>query len=127
MLGFLEDVICDMEAGVFDYTDNGQCSNCGQCCSRFLPVSEKEVKEIKRYVKKHHIEACIHFAPTREPLIDLTCPFRDNTKRICTIYDVRPAICRDFKCDKPKKKIMANKEMYHERYNVVDFWEEIYG
>ena len=32
---------------VKNFTVNDKCSNCGQCCSNLLPMSEKEVKNIK--------------------------------------------------------------------------------
>lgn len=76
LLAILKDVMNEMERGVYDFTQGGECSNCGQCCSRFLPVSAKEVKTIKRYIQKHHIKEQRHFYPTAQPMDDLTCPFR---------------------------------------------------
>lgn len=127
MLGTLREMIDDMERGVYDFTQNGECSNCGQCCSRFLPISAKEVKIIKRYIQKHHIKEQEHRFPTAQPVQDWTCPFRSETERKCLIYEVRPAICRDFRCDKPAKQIKANKDMYHGRYQVVDMRGEFFG
>jgi Fe-S-cluster containining protein len=56
---------------------------------------------------------------------DLTCPFRDNEKRICMIYEIRPQICRDFKCDKPQKKIDETKENYEydNRFSIYNLRE----
>lgn len=116
-VGFLTEIIKDMKAGVFDYTKNGECSNCGNCCSDFLPISPEEISRIEKYIKKHGVKEQKHFLPTATvPMMDLVCPFRNNTERKCMIYDVRPAICRDFRCDKPKKKIEADKDMYHGLY-----------
>lgn len=123
MIETIAEIIRDMKHGVYDFTVNGECSQCGQCCSDLLPVSSKEIKEIRRYIKKHHIKECIRRPPTTENTFDLTCPFRDDEKKICTIYAVRPAICRDFRCDKPRKKIMADKQMYRGRYTVVSMRE----
>ena len=36
---------------VKDFSINGKCSMCGECCGAILPVSEKEIKRIKKYVK----------------------------------------------------------------------------
>lgn len=127
MIGTIADIIRDMEHGVYDFTVNGECSQCGGCCSDLLPVSSKEIKEIRRYVKKHHIKECIHRLPVTETTFDLTCPFRDDEKKICTIYAVRPAICRDFQCDKPRNKIELNKQMYHGRYAAVSMRETFLG
>ena len=126
MIGTLEKVMEDMRNGVYDYTRDGKCSGCGNCCSRILPVSGKEVRRIREYIRKHHIEECVNRPPTAGPVQDWTCPFRDNMKRICTVYEVRPAICRDFRCDKPRKQIEADKRMYHGKYNVVDMREKFF-
>lgn len=126
MLKILKDIMDEMEQGVYDFTQNGECSNCGQCCSRFLPVSAKEVKAIKRYIQKHRIKEQRHLLPTASYTDDWTCPFRSEAERKCLIYEVRPAICRDFRCDKPAKQIKANKDMYHGRYQVVDMRMEFF-
>jgi Fe-S-cluster containining protein len=79
------------------FTLDGKCSNCGRCCSNVLPVSNHEIKVIKAYMKKHHItEACF---PENDVHIR-TCPFRDNEKKRCVIYLVRPVICQVYQCDK---------------------------
>ena len=116
-----------MESGIYDFTENGHCSNCGQCCSRFLPISEKEKKTIRRYMKKHGIKEQKHLLPTAQPVEDWTCPFRCESERKCLIYEVRPAICRDFRCDKPQKKIEASKKLYHGKYDAVDMRKEFFG
>ena len=116
----------EMEAGVYDFTVDGNCSNCGSCCSNFLPVSSKEIKVIRRYVEKHNIREQKRFFPTADPFIDATCPFRSDEKKKCLIYEVRPAICRDFQCDKPAKKIKAYKNLYHDRFLVCDMRKEFF-
>lgn len=118
MIGTIQEVLRDMKNGVYDFTVNGECSNCGACCSDFLPVSDGEVNAIRRYIKKHGIKPHKKTPPTAEPTVDMTCPFRNDLERKCDIYPVRPAICRDFRCDKPRKEIMANKAMYHGKYTV---------
>mgnify|MGYP002802521453 FL=1 len=125
--GTILDVIRqEMEDGVYDFTQDGRCSGCGSCCSRFLPVSGKEVKAIRRYVRKKKIQEQRHIYPTASPQDDWTCPFRSEKERKCLIYEVRPAICRDFRCDKPAKQIKADKDMYHGRYQVVDMRREFF-
>lgn len=126
VVGTIEEAIRDLEEGVFDFTINGECSNCGQCCSNFLPVSNKEIKNIHRYIQKKKISEQKHFVPAASQTLDWTCPFRDNSERKCVIYNVRPAICRDFRCDKPKKKIQADKSMYQGKYSIVDMRKEFF-
>lgn len=90
-----------------NFTCNGKCSGCGQCCGDILHLSKKEIKEIDKYVKQHQIKAT-----PRSVMVsyDNTCPFRDNEKRICKIYEVRPQICRVFKCDKTPEEAYQNRE-----------------
>jgi len=120
MIGTIDQVIADMQNGVFDFTKDGECSQCGSCCSNMLPMSVKEAVRIQNYIERHHIKECLHRPPTVNPVQDWTCPFRDNDKKICTIYEVRPAICRDFRCDKPRNRIEADKRMYHGKYGILD-------
>lgn len=130
MIGTLQQVYEDMEHGVYDFTKDGKCSGCGQCCSSILPLSSSEIKEIKRYIKKHHIKEQKHMiAPTKEPLLDMTCPFLDTSKEKekCTIYSVRPKICRCFICNQPPSKIRDNKEQFWRTRKPCDMRETFFG
>lgn len=125
---FAEQLKAEMEAGVYDFTVDGKCSNCGSCCGNYLPLSAKEIKLIKRYVRKKGIKEQRHIFPLAEPpALDFSCPFRSDSEKKCVIYDVRPAICRDFQCDKPRKRIKADKAMYHGKYSVCDMRKEFFG
>lgn len=88
---------------ITDYTADGKCSCCGECCSNLLPLSEHEIKRIHKYIEKRHIKAHKRNLPLAEA-IDMTCPFRNEEKRICEIYEIRPLICKLFKCDKEPNK-----------------------
>lgn len=57
IIGTLQQVFEDMERGVYDFTKDGKCSGCGQCCSVYLPLSSVEIKEIRRYIQvdKNHL------------------------------------------------------------------------
>lgn len=107
---------------VTDYTNNGQCIGCGKCCSNLLPLSSGEIKDIKRYLKKHPIQEQKHFSPTKCPSLDMTCPFmkEDREKDKCSIYPVRPQICRLFKCDQSTRKIETNKALLWRERNAVN-------
>ena len=122
----LDAVRKDMESGIFDFTEDGKCSGCGSCCSNFLPMSSKEVKAIKNYVRGKGIKEQRRLFPFASQTIDATCPFRSESERKCLVYEVRPAICRDFQCDKPRKKIQAQKDMYHGKFQIVDMREEFF-
>ena len=103
---------------ITNYTCNGNCSNCGECCSNFLPLDEIEIYKIRQYIKKHNIKEQIH-VPLISNVQDATCPFRDNDKKICTIYKVRPAICRSFICSKSMQDIEKTKQSMYKQKQAI--------
>lgn len=120
------DALEDFKQG-YDFTNNGKCSGCGACCSRFLPVSQKEINQIHRYIEKHGIKQQEHgTAVLKPPFFDGNCPFLDETKKEkkCAIYDVRPLICRDYLCTKDK---VPDRELYSDKRKICDFTEEFFG
>lgn len=91
----------ELRSGSHDFTVDGECCGCGQCCSNLLPMSDREIQIIKKYIKTHGIKQQKHFAPTARQTLDLTCPFMDTSKhdKKCTIYAVRPGICKAYVCN----------------------------
>ena len=77
-------------------THKGHCIKCGDCCTAFLPLSEEDITVIKKYLSTHEIKPEHN---STHDAIDMLCPFLSN-KRLCLIYEVRPLICRVFKCNK---------------------------
>lgn len=122
----LGDTKRNMESGVFDFTKDGKCVGCGMCCSDFLPISSKEIKQIKWHIQKNHIKEQRHNFPVLG--IDLTCPFLDDSqeKSKCTIYEVRPEVCRSFVCNDPHGA-QKNKKLLHKKYRPVDMREVFFG
>lgn len=116
----LAEVLNDMKHGVYNFTKDGKCTKCGNCCTALLPMTKDELKTIQRYVKRKHIQIVKHSGG-----FDLTCPFRNDELGICTVYAVRPQICRDFQCDKPQKKIEETKNLYKydNRFHTVNLRE----
>ena len=57
-----------------------------------------EIKTIKAYISRHNIKPENHCRPEANDL-DWLCPFRDEKHKRCNIYDVRPSICKFFRCD----------------------------
>ena len=40
-----------------NYCDKcGNCSRCGNCCTALLPITKKEEKKIREYIKEYSIE-----------------------------------------------------------------------
>lgn len=88
-----------------------QCPGCGACCSSLLPVSDGEIKRIRKYIRKHNITPSQHLTETKCPFLDIT-----KSKDKCMIYEVRPWICRVFSCS---KMVVDPKDLHQLRY-VVD-------
>lgn len=113
--------------GTYDLTDNGKCTQCGNCCSNLLPMTDSEIATIRKYIKKHNIRQHRHILPLAEPTLDLTCPFLDDSKSCekCTIYVVRPRVCRDFICC-PSKRPPIDDLKYKLKCRIVDVRSEFY-
>lgn len=131
MIGTIEQMIKDMEHGVYDFTKDGKCSQCGACCSDLLPISESEYHRIKRYIKKHNIKEQKHIAPAvlvEHPKLDLTCPFLNDNKKTekCMIYPVKPLICLRFICSDPQGA-RNHPELYEEERIPVSMRETFFG
>ncbi len=95
-----------------DYTKYGECSGCGECCSRLIPLSSKEINTIKKYMQENNIKINENKFPFAGEVIDMRCPFLNKEKENrCTIYEVRPLICREFSCYKFKLGHVPSKEV----------------
>ena len=126
--GTLKNMINNTE--VTDFTIDGKCSECGNCCTRALALSNKEINTIKAYIKRHGIKEQIHSVNVlAERCYDWTCPFLDDTKpnHKCTIYEVRPLLCRDFNCRKYLLHEEPNKQLFKEPRRAVDMRELFFG
>lgn len=81
---------------VTDNTCNHQCSRCGECCSLFIPFTDKELATLKEYVKKHNIQPEDRIVGND---FYASCCFFDRKNHVCNVYEARPYVCRAFKCD----------------------------
>lgn len=115
-----------LEDVIHDFTNDGECSKCGNCCGRILPLSKKEIDIIRNYIKKHDIKEKKNIFPYKNKLIDFTCPFRDNTLKICTIYKVRPKICKEFICNDEERAKVNRKNLLKENRKVIDMRKEFF-
>lgn len=115
----ITEIIRNIAEGNVKITDNsicGNCSKCGECCTNFLPVTQKEIDEMQKYVIKNNIR------PQKQMLImqnRLSCPYYDGKK--CLIYKARPLICKEFYCYK-KISIESAKRMLAEKRITVNMW-----
>ena len=112
--------------GTYDLTDNGKCTQCGNCCGNLLPMTSKEIETIHKYIKKYNIKEHRHILPLAEPTIDMTCPFLNDSKpnEKCDIYEVRPHICREFICCPSGRKPIDIK--YAAKAKVINVRSEFY-
>ena len=87
----------NFENKVRNMTINNECSRCGECCGIFIPFTNREIKEIRKYVKKYHIKP----VTDRETIngFEARCCFYDKVNKKCNIYPVRPFVCKDFMCN----------------------------
>lgn len=127
MVGTFEKMQEQFSNGTYDLTDNGKCTQCGKCCSNLLPMTQKEIEVIRRYIKRYHIKEYKHLIPLSQPVIDMTCPFLNDDKPTekCMIYEVRPQICRNFIC-RPSIRPKLDLE-YALRARPVNVREEFFG
>lgn len=96
----------------------GRCSRCGECCAATIPLTKKEEQKIKKYIELNKI------VPEEfkiEDNINLQCCFYDRKNKICKIYEVRPSICRSFKCNKNLKEIETERTIHHK----LAYWNQI--
>lgn len=112
--------------GVKNLTENGKCSNCGECCSNYLPLSEHEIVVIKKYIETHGIKEVVRATPLLH-VADIMCPFRSDIGKKCLIYPVRPNICKRFKCDVSAEKWSPVKEDFYRRYSMYSMRATFYG
>lgn len=69
------------------------CENCIECCAN-VALSPQEAVQIRRHVRNMPADLIDRLrSQEREPG---TCPFADTEAKRCTIYEIRPWICRKF-------------------------------
>jgi Fe-S-cluster containining protein len=79
------------------------------------------------YIKSDYIHPEVKSEKSNEKIYHYTCKHFDNSKRICTIYDVRPTMCRIYGvksvCNNPKckwkKQIDWRKQISKENKSLV--------
>ena len=66
------------------------CRNCGECCG-VIPANAAEIAAIREYLDEH---PDVRALAVKQSGNLTNCPFRNDKKRRCSIYPVRPMICR---------------------------------
>ena len=91
-----------------------KCIGCGECCGHYLPMTAKEIADIQLYVYDHNI------SPNPSPM---SCPWLAKNLT-CAIYQVRPAICRAFHCDRARAGKMPGEARDYHVYNTMRLFTE---
>jgi uncharacterized protein len=93
----LNTVVQETTAQVWEHID---CRTCANCCRTRQPVFRRaEVQQIAAYLgvtvehlRVHHLRS--DAASGKYITQNLPCPFLDGN--LCSIYEVRPAVCADY-------------------------------
>lgn len=101
-----------------------KCSQCGECCGPFLPLTYHEIKKIKKAIKDYNITYDVN-----EYIIDtgvyMQCPFLDMKTRKCKLHAIsstlKPEVCRKFQCNLDAQTIHNNKIYFDNRADVNGF------
>ncbi|MFO7188135.1 MAG: YkgJ family cysteine cluster protein [Pseudomonadota bacterium] len=83
------------------------CSQCpGYCCSYQIPVNERDLARLAKHFGVSQKEAAERYTKTfegepvlrhrKDHIYKSVCMFFDRDERRCTVYPVRPSICRRY-------------------------------
>lgn len=86
---------------------DGHCSGCGECCADLLPLTKGEIKRLRDYARKHHLQENKRSFLETKGGPDLSCPFRNEHTKQCDVYSVRPLICKEYICSRLLQKPIA--------------------
>lgn len=98
-----------------NFTCNGKCSCCGNCCIPWCPITEEEYQIINDYIEKNKIEP-IPLKERNNYYMD--CCFHDRKNKKCLIYEVRPEVCKNFICSASFKKVDKDRRYYDKRADI---------
>lgn len=107
---------------------NGRCSQCGECCGHLLPLSRADIKQLKRYIRKHKK---VLYTPREQAVLIsellISCPFLllDKKEERCSVYPARPAVCRLFDCQEHTYGTLPGKIDRYKVWNMFDLVDSL--
>lgn len=111
---------------IHNFGKDGKCSKCGMCCSDIIPVTDKELETLKRFVKVNKYKPNTRIKVGMVEGYDMTCPFlNDNGK--CDVYKIRPEVCRLFKCYCENEIGIEHFRFYAKNPDVRSLRKEVFG
>lgn len=103
---------------------DGHCSGCGECCADLLPLTKGEIKRLRDYARKHHLQENKRSFLETKGGPDLSCPFRNEHTKQCDVYSVRPLICKEYICSRLLQKPIAQTGLTKEKRDIHSLrWE----
>lgn len=109
------------------------CSNCNECCSLHTPMTKEEYITLQEYFQTADGKKILQQARNkvkryiRKNTLYEMCPFTDDETKKCRIYDLRPTICKNFHCSKPKEVESLKIELMDREDTklIYDFFKDI--
>lgn len=97
--------------------NNPNCVDCAECCSMGTELTDEEFQGLSKFLKKdkygkflYEYGVRIVWTYYKKGTIYWLCPFSYNKR--CRIYSKRPAICRNFHCDKDPQGLKEFRDSY---------------
>jgi len=113
---------------VYEKIPSTDCNNCGDCCRSFsIDLYSVEYQHILKYLIKYFSISDLkkirglcgmELAIEKRGLTKMRqCPFRNEESKVCMINDVKPLVCRQYKCEKVEwtdNSVCSDKKKCHE-------------
>lgn len=102
----------DSDQGVRLFWERFRCQQCGMCCytpGAGLLLEEEDFKRIAKTVGKKKLETLCRYDKTQDVwVLKQPCPFYDQRKRGCKIYEIRPLTCIKYPLHPPLQEMPYN-------------------
>lgn len=92
---------------------------CGECCKLPVHVTVTEAKKIAEFTGKKAQKLITHQLITDQKLQNNYCPFFDTNVAQCSIYEVRPLVCRLYSSLDHYDNCGGTETHYHTSLNVT--------
>ena len=100
------------EAGVNLFWERFCCQHCGLCCytpGAGLFLEKEDFERIAEHVGKKKLRAlCRYDKDLKAWILKQPCPFYDSEKKVCQIYEIRPATCTKYPLHPPVNEMPCN-------------------
>lgn len=113
-----------MNKTVNNFCNGKKCSQCGECCGPFLPLTYKEIRKIKQAIKDYNLTFDVKDYLTDDG-VHMQCPFLNMKTRKCKLHEIspslKPGVCRKFICCLDEYTLHKNKLYFDNRADVNGF------